>query len=179
MIIINILCKNIFCGTCTRSSFVSVAKNTRKYYDYYVDANGNIYDNQLSKVQSYKTANGYLVANLLIKGKRTSQYVHRVAAIAWIDNPFKKKTVNHINGIKTDNSIENLEWNTHSENLTHAVKMSLVTNTHFKKKVVDVSSGIVYDDIAKAAKACGYSYSHFAKMLCGARLNITKMSYCG
>lgn len=64
-------------------------------------------------------------------GKQKTHPLHRILAIAFIPNPENKKTVNHINGIKSDFRLENLEWNTHSENLIHAYQVLNVY--HYKK----------------------------------------------
>lgn len=67
------------------------------------------------------SAKGYLRVNL---GNKTQQ-VHRVIAAVFIENPLKKPQINHKNGIKTDNRVENLEWVTNQENRDHAVKHGL------------------------------------------------------
>lgn len=57
-------------------------------------------------------------------GKRFS--VHRLVALNFIENPYEKYTVNHINGIKDDNRVENLEWATLDEQNKHMVKTGLI-----------------------------------------------------
>ena len=68
---------------------------------------------------------GYVKVNLKIKQKTNSKRLHILIAQAFIDNPKKKPQVNHINGIKHDNRIENLEWVTLSENRRHAYETGL------------------------------------------------------
>ena len=62
---------------------------------------------------------GYLKIGLRKDGKRITLYVHRIVITAFIPNPENKITVNHKDGIKTNNNLDNLEWNTHSENNFH------------------------------------------------------------
>lgn len=62
---------------------------------------------------------GYHRVKLCYHGKITSHFVHRVVAKAFLPNPESKPQVNHINGIPSDNRLENLEWSTPSENQRH------------------------------------------------------------
>lgn len=70
-------------------------------------------------------------------GKKPIMLVHRIICTSFHNNSFNKPQVNHINGIKTDNSSTNLEWVTLSENSQHAINTGLFTQigekTHFAK----------------------------------------------
>ena len=56
------------------------------------------------------------------KGKPKSMYVHRLVALAFLENPDDKALVNHKNGNPKDNRLENLEWATYSENISHGYR---------------------------------------------------------
>src|SRR5688572_26713882 len=71
------------------------------------------------RILSERTNGGYKRVNFKIQGKSKHFWVHRIIAQAFIPNPDNKPVVNHINGIKDDNTIENLEWCTVKENSNH------------------------------------------------------------
>lgn len=98
--------------------------------------------------------NGYYQVCLCFKKKRKTHLVHRLVCNAFLDNPENKKTVNHKNGNKTDNRLENLEWNTYSENETHSYRILGKKNhmlgkshiNHFSKPILRYTIHGVYID---------------------------------
>jgi hypothetical protein len=91
---------------------------------YEVDPRGVVYSLNYRQTQKYaplkagRAKAGYMT--VFIGGK--SRSVHRIVAEAFIANPQHKPAVNHKNGIRHDNRIENLEWVTYSENCIHAAR---------------------------------------------------------
>ena len=71
---------------------------------------------------------GYLTIRLAKQGVVHTHRVHRLVAKAFIPNPLDLPFVNHINGDKTDNRADNLEWCTPKENTLHAIHTGLLTN---------------------------------------------------
>ncbi len=91
---------------------------------YQISNLGNI---QGPKTNTMSTNNsGYYCKSLYSGGKRVIRYIHRLVAIAFIDNPNNYKEVNHIDGDKTNNHVDNLEWVTRSMNMKHAYDNGLI-----------------------------------------------------
>lgn len=87
----------------------------------------------------YKTqcddGKGYARVSLWKDGKGKHFFVHRLVAIAFIPNTHNKPHINHIDGVKTNNNVENLEWCTPMENVHHSIETGLHgTNSHRKHK---------------------------------------------
>lgn len=95
------------------------------YEDLYQISNlGNIHNNRkLMKIQKHSA--GYLHINLTKDGKSHTHLIHRLVAIAFLDNPQNKPEVNHDDGNKHNNILSNLEWNTSVENKQHAITTGL------------------------------------------------------
>ena len=117
---------------------------------------------------------GYKTVKLSKNGVTTTCFLHRLIASAFIPNPENKGFVNHIDGDKLNNDIENLEWCTHAENMQHAYKYGLLkVPDQYKKKVINSCTGEIYESIKVAANANNYCYSSLKNILNGKRKNKT------
>lgn len=83
----------------------------------------NHHGNKIKKAHLNKK--GYLKVRLQSAGNDKTIPIHRLIALNFIPNPENKKTVNHIDGNKLNNRIENLEWATQGEQISHAYKLGL------------------------------------------------------
>ena len=93
----------------------------RKYWNH-KNKSFSIKKEVIKKISTNNTK-GYCRVILSKDGKNKTYAVHRLVAQAFIENKLNKSQVNHINGIKTDNRVENLEWVTASENVIHSINV--------------------------------------------------------
>lgn len=116
--------------------------------------------------------NGYLFVNLSKDNTQKRLYVHRLVAFAFIPNPLNKETVNHKDGNKLNNCVENLEWCSQKENNQHARRTGLIKITEETKKKISASkrgklnphhkrvicleTGIIFDTIKQASDSLGF-----------------------
>ena len=77
---------------------------------------------------------GYLIINIIENGKHVQHSVHQLVASAFIPNPENKPQVNHIDGDKKNNRVDNLEWVTAKENVAHAIRTGLANHHGMKGK---------------------------------------------
>lgn len=99
-------------------------KKVPDFENYTIDKNGVVRSGKTVKTQTLGK-NGYLYVTLYKNNSGKKLYIHRLMAILFLENKEGKRTVNHINGIKTDNRLENLEWATDRENIKHAYDTGL------------------------------------------------------
>lgn len=140
------------------------------------EVNANIKNNKkvIKKGKILKCAkdtDGYNTITLSIYNKKRNRKICRLVAETFIPNPNNLPQVNHIDGNKSNDNIENLEWVTASENIIHAVKTGLINRQQFWKKVgqYDENNNLIriWDNIKNASKE--YNTTHITACCKGKR----------
>lgn len=110
-----------------------------------------------------KDKDGYLKTAMRDdSGKRKYLRVHRVVAMTFLENPNNYPVVNHKNGIKSDNRLNNLEWCSISENTKHGFRVlgrEPVHSTSIKIKLINIETNEVkiFEEMSQASKELGVS----------------------
>lgn len=109
---------------------------------YSITKNGEIFSHKRNKfMKPHRDKDGYKRISLVDEnGKRRGFRVARLVGITYIPN--QKEIINHINGIKDDDRVENLEWVTKSENRIHAIKTGLENRNRFLYEIYDENKKI-------------------------------------
>jgi NUMOD4 motif len=122
-------------------------------------------ETRLILVQS-TTKDGY---KHLCLGKGTTYRVHRLVMLAFVDNPENKPCVNHKSGVKDDNRLKNIEWNTYSENSQHAYCTGLSSGEHLwkaiKRSSIDGTEIVKYKNVTEAARDVNCPMSDISRVL--------------
>lgn len=156
---------------------------------YYINKKGEVaslwHDGSFKILRLYHPKNGYVSGCLMRGGKQLFFLLHRLLAIAFIENPNNKKCVNHKNGNKNDNRLSNLEWVSHQENTSHGYKTGLISPSygmlgkvgkkHHSSKGVDqisVGTGEViksWDSLHCPTREKGWDFRNIHACITGAR----------
>lgn len=149
---------------------------------YFISTDGSVSAATKTGKKYQKTATVHCRGYVYVRTTNGNYQVHRLVAKAFLLNPKKKPCVNHIDGNKQNNHLDNLEWVTYKENYRHAVKTGLLkpigknegnvkySNQHCKDVLNLIKKGMTY---AKAGEKYHMPYSTVAHLVRGSRRNIT------
>jgi hypothetical protein len=98
----------------------------KDFYGYKVTECGKVYSQFGRKLSYHFCKKGYARVNLKIGDRKRGYLVHRIVSLCYIDNPKGLPQVNHKDGNKRNNSVDNLEWVSCQDNVKHSVETGLV-----------------------------------------------------
>lgn len=142
------------------------------FENYSVSVEGKVRNDTTMKLLKQCLNNkGYSMINLWNNNKGHWKTIHRLVAIAFIPNPQDKPCINHVDGNKQNNRVDNLEWCTPSENQLHRSRVLKKTRLPeealkvTRMPVVCVETGRVYESVSEAARLCGLWQQNISKVL--------------
>ena len=109
-------------------------------------------------LKPYLNHNGYLKHHLYKHNKLKELFLHRIIAIAFIDNHEEKPCVNHIDENKLNNDLSNLEWCTERENAIHGTRIKRIAEKNFKKVIqLDLNDNVLneFESMKQAEQETG------------------------
>lgn len=143
---------------------MEIFKTIKEYPSYSISMIGTIRRNSNGKIlKPSRKPNGYMQINLFTcDGRRKKEYVHRLIAITFIENPNKLPEVNHIDGVRNNNVVSNLEWVTHKENMEKSILPKRIS----VKRVLDGKT-MIFNTIGEACSCLDLTGSNVSACLKG------------
>ena len=136
------------------------AKPHPVHTDYYITPEGAVWSSLSNKFLSQYNTNKKLSYKCVGGkfGSKNKVLVHRLVAETFIPNPHNLTEVNHINGDKTDNSVSNLEWSSHADNVRHAWQTGLINQQRYSYTIMICATGETLEttSIISLERAFGY-----------------------
>ena len=114
----------------------------KRYKDsnYLISPDGYVINWRTNRILKDRNISGYGKIVMYIDSVKVERLIHRLVAEAYLENPNNYECVNHINNIRSDNRVENLEWCTQQMNIDHCVKQGRQckgSNKYFSKLNID------------------------------------------
>lgn len=138
---------------------------------YWISSDGKVFSaNGLKSTEIAK--NGYKRVSLWKHGKGKHFLIHRLVASAFIPNPLNLQMVNHKDGNKLNNEMDNLEWSNASHNVRHAYEHKLIhpKTTRVIQYTLDMTKIKEWDSIAEACESLGLNHANVVTV-CGQKTN--------
>lgn len=129
---------------------------------YKIDINGLVIGKRGHPMKAFVNTVGYYSIVAKVNKKAKNFPIHRLLAIKFIPNPNVLPQVNHKDGNKLNNNIDNLEWVSRSENIRHAINMGLIPihmkgktgiNNHKSKAVYQIKDGLIIGEYVSMTEA--------------------------
>ena len=143
---------------------------------YKISNYGDVFSIKLNKLlKPHINKKGYVGISLSKNKIEKYATIHRLVALTFLgDNPHLQ--VNHINGIKSDNFVGNLEWCSSSENIKHSFD-KLNKQSYQSKIVLNLENGVFYHSAKEAANSSNLKYTTLRAMLNGQNPNKTNLKF--
>ena len=137
---------------------------------YLITSDGKIINKTTNKEKkTFISNNGYKRVTLWFNGKQKKMSVHRLVAMAFIPNPDNLPQVNHIDGNKQNNSVENLEWCNQRHNTKEAYKLKLIKSKSTKVNQYDLKGNYIktWDSIKEACEKLNLNHGNICTICSG------------
>lgn len=136
-------------------------KKIKGYENYLIYDNGDVLNLTTNKILKGSIGeNGYKYYRLSKNNVKTRVYAHRLVAEEFLNNPDNLPIVNHIDGNKMNNSVDNLEWSNYSDNVVHAYENNLIA----KRKKSEYYNNDLEDEIWIKIPEYDYSISNYGRV---------------